>query len=358
MPPLRRLLVAVLLLIGLMTLFIFIRNTLAILTLDRPNPHNQQQGRHIIPRSQDDAVAAVEEEEERSTPRPTSQLNTSSSTFPDWKSTYTSPACLAHRSRPVGRAVDGNVGRGQRAMCTDLEDTEELRKEILGSVDVSVSHKTIYVPVMKAGTQMFQEVLKRRFAATRVTDRDLARVLRKNKLELSDMFVFTFVRSPLSMFRSGYGEMSLYAAHDKIMKQGFTLIQQTEANEPARAIECLQNVGSGLFSGLVPAHLFTQVWKTQRCMGRVRQPLGMDFVGRLENVEKDWKFVEERLGVAHVPLPVIHASDLAKERVMAKQMIKFDAVSAARRFSNLTALVCQYYKADFDCFGYDDAVCK
>jgi len=273
----------------------------------------------------------------------------------DWLTAYSSAACLAHRSMPVGRARDGNVGRGRRAVCLDPESTDEFRKEIFGSVDVSLSHRVIYVPVMKAGTQMFAEVLAERFGAVRMPDRDLLRALRKHGLALGDFFVFTVVRSPFSMFRSGYGEMSLYAAHGKIARTGFALVPQIDANEPARALECLANVRAGTFSRLVPAHLFTQVWKTHRCVGRSRSALKLSFVGHLENIEADWKFVEQRLGVAHEPLPRIHSSDNAAERAKAKRMLEF---AATGRFANLTRAVCEYYRGDFECFGFDDALCR
>jgi hypothetical protein len=135
------------------------------------------------------------------------------------------------------------------------------------------------------------------------------------------------------------------------------LIPQTAEHEPERAIECLRNVRTGLFTGLVPAHLFTQVWKTQRCMGRARRPVPIHFIGHLENAAADWMYVEERLGVAHVALPVIHSSDSAKERVMAKDMIKFDQAGADLKFSNLTRQACEYYESDFECFGYDNSLC-
>lgn len=72
----------------------------------------------------------------------------------DWKRHFYSQQCMRHRMAPVGRMRYGTVGQGQRARCADLNPTEESRKEIFGSVDVSLTHKAIYIPVMKAGTQM------------------------------------------------------------------------------------------------------------------------------------------------------------------------------------------------------------
>ena len=285
----------------------------------------------------------------------------------DWRPVYFSPECAAERRRPVGRAARGEVGLGQRAMCVDANKTLEWKREIGGSMDVSVSHRVIYVPVMKAGTQMFQEVFKRRFGGTRLLDREVDGHVKRHGLKLRDFFVFTFVRNPLSMFRSAYGELSLYGAHNRIVREGFMLMPQTAESEPQRAMQALADVRRGVFAGLVPAHMFTQVWKMTRCLsepssgagarrGAVAHPVvPFDFVGHLENADNDWRYVERRLRVPHEPLPVIHASDTVKERVWAKQVIRFAPASAAPAdpFAELTRRACEYYRGDFACFGYE-----
>jgi hypothetical protein len=78
----------------------------------------------------------------------------------DWKSYFYSQSCVRHRMAPVGRIRYGTVGQGQRAKCVDMDDTEEFTREIPGSVDVSLTHKAIYIPVMKAGTQMCMLLLQ------------------------------------------------------------------------------------------------------------------------------------------------------------------------------------------------------
>jgi hypothetical protein len=302
--------------------------------------------------------------------QPPASSSSSSSTTPNkphetfWFDSYSSPECQQYRQSPVGRASAGEVGLGRRSLCLDRNVTLELKKEIEGSVDISISHRAIYIPVMKAGTQMFAEVFKRRFGGVRVRDRDVTSFIKRHGARLGEFFVFTFVRNPFSMFRSAYGEVSLYAAHSKISHSGFALWPQTVENEPERAIQALDDVRHGRFSGLVPAHLFTQVWKTQRCIhhqeGKGMIPLELDFIGHLENLDQDWQFVEKNLMVPHIPLPVIHSSDTAKERVAAKEMLKFDPVSDTKsRFAKLTRRVCDYYRNDFVCFGYmkEMAIC-
>lgn len=232
-------------------------------------------------------------------------------------------------------------------------ETDEYKKEIYGSVDVSLTHKAIYIPVMKAGTQMFQEVFKKRFHGQRIHDSKLLQHI--GKLNLKDFFVFTFVREPFSMFKSGYGEMSLYAANGGIKHAGFAELNFTKQNEPKRSIKALEDVSNGLFNGLVPAHLHTSVWKINRCVGKIRQRLKIDFVGKIENIENDFKYIENQLKVNHQPLPIIHSSSTSKERMYAKKFLNFNNT---KKFEPLLKKICDYYKSDFVCFNYDNHYCN
>lgn len=181
------------------------------------------------------------------------------------------------------------------------------------------------------------------------------------KTDINSFFVFTFVREPFSIFRSAYGEVSLYAANARVRDIGFAKLNQTSENEPMRAIESLRDVAHGVFTGLVPAHMHTQLWKITRCFGKLRRGLPIHFIGHVENMESDWREIERRLNVPHQPLPIIHASAVSNEHLYAKKHLKFDPVpepgKKGSRFSPLTAKVCEYYASDFDCFGYDRRLC-
>ena len=88
-------------------------------------------------------------------------------------------------------------------------------------------------------------------------------------------------------------------------------------------------------------------------LGEAKKPLEINFIGKLENVEEDWKVIESIINVPHHPLPVIHSSDTSKERLKAKKFLHFPHISnTSDRFSKLTKKVCEYYAGDFECFGY------
>lgn len=207
---------------------------------------------------------------------------------------------------------------------------------------------------------MFQDVFRRRLKGKRVQDRFLNAMLKNAKLELSDFFIFTFARNPFSAFKSAYGEVSKYVANNRTHHKGsFGDVEQIFANEPQRAMNCLNDIAKGAFHGLVPAHLHTQLWKVMRCTAD-RKAIRFDFIGHLENLDADWKFVENQLKLPHQPLLVIHSANDAAEYVEAKKLILPPLQSHdenTKKFKALTEQVCNYYKVDFACFGYDAEFC-
>lgn len=287
----------------------------------------------------------------------------------NWKRWYNSPQCLEHRSTPPGKSSLKTMGIGMRSLCSNDPNeklAEEYKAEIPGSIDISITHRAIYIPVMKAATQSFQALFRKKFHGRRIPDRMLRMYLQQHGLKLSDFFVFTFVRDPFKIFVSSYREISKYAMNNRTAHTGFTLIPNTAENEPLRALTCLDNVRSGVFHGLVPAHMHTQLWKIQRCFkskSQVKKNIEFNFIGHLENIDEDWKYVEKMLNIPSTPLPFVHsASDKSWNGHSLKQDIsrlQFDPVSSATsKFSDLTKRVCEYYRSDFVCFGYDDSPCR
>jgi hypothetical protein len=305
---------------------------------------------------EEDDAAKKEEEEEETAPKQTAKIKGPT----NWESFYESTLCRKYRSLPPGHAATKNVGQGQRSLCSrngTEKRTVEYRTEIGGSLDISFQYKTIYIPVMKAGSQMFQEVFRRRLKGRRIYDRELSYYLKKYELQLEDFFIFTFVRNPLSTFVSAYGEVSKYSARNRTLVKGFASIEDAPDNEPKRALACLEDIKKGTFHGLIPAHMYPQLWKVSRCMSdRERTEVPVNFVGHLENLEEDWHYVERVLKLSHQDLPVIHSS--SSTPAAPKRQLVFDPPSKSSRFSVLTKQVCEYYRADFVCFGYDDSVCR
>lgn len=280
----------------------------------------------------------------------------------DWKAHFDSEACQRHKKQPPGRGDESKVGTGIRSLCYTGEgerSTKEYKEEIYGSLDVSISHRAIYIPVMKGASQLFQLVFKRRLKGKRIVDKTLLLYLKSHGLTLQDMFIFTFVRNPFKIFHSGYQEVNKYAERNRTKKATFHLKENRIENEPARALEALHEVQNGVFGGLIPAHMYSQLWKISRCTGREKTPLDYSFIGRIENLDEDWKYVESRLNITHEELPVYHSSsNLPKSPKVAK--LSYDPVSKApiSKWAELTKQVCSYYQSDFDCFGYDQSLCS
>lgn len=277
-----------------------------------------------------------------------------------WQAKFNSPECLELRSTPPGSKAMGTMGVGPRAKCFLSEaDSRDHKREVEPSFDISLAHRVIYLPVMKAGTQMFQEVFRTRLRGRRiVTEKALLEHLAKHNMKLDQFFVFSFVREPFRMFVSSYEEVNKYVMNNRTRTRGFADMPITE--EPARARQCLANIQHGQFTGLIPAHMYTQVWKLNRCRVRV------DFVGKLESVDEDWRTIESKLGLEHKPLPVIHAAGGAgwvkraktdPPTITSKQLLGRYEADPRPAFKQLTREVCEYYKSDFECFGYDRSPC-
>jgi len=301
---------------------------------------------------------AEEEEEEKQVAVPATPARKLKPTA--WEKFYESAKCKAFRSLPPGHGIERNLGQGQRSLCSRNQtekQTIEYRTELGGSVDISIIHRAIYLPVMKAGSQMFQEVFKKRLRGRRILDREIPSYLKRFDLKLEDFFIFTFVREPLSTFVSAYGEVTKYTSRNRTFVKGFSDIEDKPENEPRRALAALEDIRKGTFHGLVPAHMHTQLWKISRCLpNREATEIKLNFIGHLENLDNDWPFVEQVLNIPHQDLPVIHSSKTSPNPIP-KRSIKFDPPSSNARFSELTKEVCDYYRADFACFGYDDSIC-
>jgi hypothetical protein len=293
----------------------------------------------------------------------------------EWRSAYFSPRCEAYRNKPPGLGVDGRQGMGIRSACstpvdfepkaarslktanasaTDTEAEEEQRSELLGSyVTVSLTRKAIYVPVMKGASQYFEELVKKRLKARRMADRNVLLYLKNNGHSLSDFFVFTFVRNPFEMFESAYVEVNKYPERNRTSSEAsFLQLESKPENEPRRAIAALNDARNGLFN---PTHMYTQLWKSHRCSGRDRRKLNFNFIGHLDKLEEDWKFVEQKLNITHRPIPALRLNQKFGKSV--PKLTFAPVTDYDSPWSLLTKHVCDYYQSDFDCFGFNKTLC-
>lgn len=141
----------------------------------------------------------------------------------------------------------------------------------------------------------------------------------------------------------------------------FAFINETSENEPRRAIAALQDTRNGWIS---QPHLYTQLWRIQRCFGVNKTELTFNFIGHMDTIEEDWRFIQLKLNVSQKALLRNWASLYGKlngrnARDEIKTAIQFDRVTSYDSpWSLLTKHVCDYYKPDFDCFGFDTTLCE
>jgi len=266
---------------------------------------------------------------------------------------FESPACRAIRYGPSGSALEGTVGISSRAKCSSsMEGTEEALVERGSQILISEAYKLIYVSNMKAASQTLSIVMRERLKAITIGSHKINTYIEQRRavepfVKLEDYFVFTFVRDPLSMFYSAYAEID--RRMDRFLKKrtSFQLINRTMKNEPNRILNCLDMVrtGSHLRSDLTPAHMYSQVWKTQRCPDGVGNFLEFDFIGKLENIREDYYALESIIGAKHRPLRIFNGN---KQSMYKKHL--YNLRTAA--FENLEKKACAYSEADYTCFTY------
>lgn len=239
-----------------------------------------------------------------------------------------------------------------RLRCSPyLEESVGYSREVSGGLIVSAKFKVIYVPNMKVASQTFRTVMEQRFSGELINQNGLRKFLMKHKHELKDYFVFTFVRNPLSHFLSAYSEVDKRASQasntGKTARRGFLKLKRNTTNEPIRALEALENVQSGQFQGLTSSHLYTQFWKVSRCISVSKVPLVFNYIGKIENATKDWRVIEDILRVPHVPLKKVHTVSTPFKTHSKKIDLN------AAQYQPLLGRICDYYRADFDCFDYE-----
>ena len=238
-----------------------------------------------------------------------------------------------------------------RRRCSRSPESKVFKEEVGGGLVISVKHKAIYVPNMKVASQLFRSIMEKRLEGRVMNQNSLRKLLTKHNHSLEDYFVFTFVRDPLSHFVSAYAEFDKRASsaveRTDTGPRGFLKLERNLSNEPARALQALQDIQEGRFKGLTPAHMYTQFWKVSRCIARSKVPLIPNFIGKIENLSKDWRAIERRLGVPHEPLRKVHAGNNAA-KIHAKQL---DILST--QHLPLLQELCSFYHEDFVCFGYN-----
>lgn len=164
-------------------------------------------------------------------------------------------------------------------------------------------------------------------------------------LNYSDYFKFGFVRNPYDRF------MSALTAH--YMGHGGANQEDVSRNNPLTkdgflnaTIYVGQNYATvwkeppeGKYIHFVPQYMFLCIWKPEDLalswLGRIE----VDFVGKFENMENDWRQIESAIGVPHKPLKHILKNDFQD----------YDSLWT----DQAREIVYNLYKKDFEVFGYE-----
>jgi hypothetical protein len=194
---------------------------------------------------------------------------------------------------------------------------------------ISESHSFIFLAVPKTGTSALEHALAR--YASPLTDRfnkhvTCARLRRELPPAMwRDYFKFAFVRNPYDMMQSWY----FYR-------------QRAELADPAHPRHHLYTGNTG-FQDFIE-HFAHQDWMLNQFAWVAPPALGgaiqLDFVGRYETLDADYRFICGRLGIPCRPLPVRRAS-------------RNHAGITGLWNRHTRRLINDYFRRDFELFGYE-----
>jgi len=190
-------------------------------------------------------------------------------------------------------------------------------------------HRVIFIHVPKTGGQSVAQAL---FGDPYYTGHPpLIAYERESPGNYRSFYKFTFVRNPYGRLLSAYNYLTAYAPwSEDIEFRENTLSKYRDFEDlivnGLRQDEAIRN----------NLHFLPQAFHLKNSVGAI----GVDFIGRYETLQEDFETVRQRVGFGD-RLPWLNRSQLL-------------ALGFRDHFNDQTAaIVAEYYKEDFDTFGYD-----
>lgn len=167
-----------------------------------------------------------------------------------------------------------------------------------------------------------------------------------------DWFLFTFIRSPLTLSVSAYAEIEGYI-EGKIQSSSLSkrlTYWKLPRDNPARFPLFLDELFKGRFGAnsadhFYPAHAYPITVTLTSVMER------LNFIGKLEEMEEDWKTI----ALLRQDLPSSLrglAGLLPRERNRKSNRFKVEAKEGVVLSDNVLCKIVRYYASDFSCFNY------
>ena len=217
-----------------------------------------------------------------------------------------------------------------------------------------------YFKTSKAGSVSFQNYLTERYNDSHCT---LVKHCSNTELPLGELpdhnhvFGFTFVRDPLERALAGYAEVD--AVHSRGQSkthrdEAIRLAGTTYTNVPrkqgthgtARFIAYLDDLANNrLPPQWKPGHSCPE----SDFLRAEEHAWRYGFVGRLEDLDKDWKTMQQLAGVP--PEKRTNAEAVPRDHQGKNHDYLLD--EATKRSDEVMRRVCHLYEADYACFGYD-----
>ena len=189
---------------------------------------------------------------------------------------------------------------------------------------ISHKHKFIFIHIPKTGGVSVYETLSKICGGNDILKKDSARHVSAQKIKIrvgdklwNSYFKFAFVRNPWDR------QLSLYF-----------YIRKTQDNKYHKQV-MKHNSFNEFILGLSRNHC---VFPQQYNVTDDNNKLIVDFIGRLENIERDFQIICKRIGLPYIKLPHLNKS---KHKHYAEYYTK-----------ETERVVAEEYKDDIEMFGY------
>jgi len=190
----------------------------------------------------------------------------------------------------------------------------------------SVKHKFVYMKNARtAGTSMYRKVIEKEMKGEVWDTKTKKEIIQRenwlntvtDEILINDYFIFTFVRNPYDRFVSAYFH------------------RRRPENDFANFIK--NKLIDEKYGSVIDDHLYPQSWCAE-CDGEIYA----DFIGKFENINEDWKYVANKIGVSE-SLPNFR-----------QKTPKADKPYHTYYDEETKKIIEKVYKRDFELFGYGE----
>jgi hypothetical protein len=237
--------------------------------------------------------------------------------------------CFSRRGRVAGQMQLGRDMISRMPWCRRISYAWRVARGTSIYKPLLRRHRVIFIHVPKTGGQSVEQALFGR--PLYLGHFRLVRYEKESPENFKSFYKFAFVRNPYTRMLSAYRYLMAHSNWPEDIEFRDRTLSRYRDFENFIVNGLRQNQAIGRYP-----HFRPQIFQLKNSAGAI----GVDFIGRFENLREDYETIRQRLGFGD-PLPWLNRSQPL-------------ASGSHDCFSGQTAaIVWEFYKEDFEAFGYD-----